>query len=332
MGAFFDAATDFWALRAAAGRAARGVSRSEGCAAFLCELEREILQLQRELREGRYEPGPFHTFPIRDPKPRMISAAPFRDRVVHHALCAAMEPVFEAEADFDSYACRTGKGTLAALRRVQEHTRRWPWYAKLDVLHCFETANLSLLSAMLAARFDDLPLLAVLDRVLTRGANAPGVGLPIGNLTSQHLANLLLGEVDREARRLGVGGWVRYMDDLFLFGPDKATVKGRADALAGFVSTHMRQAEKPSARRLGPVSIGVPALGFRVWPQRTRFDGPRRARFLRSLRGLDRAVRIGGLTEGDAGRRATAIVAWAAQGDTLGLRRALLRGAWPADR
>jgi hypothetical protein len=103
MGAFFDAATDFWALRAAALRASRGVSRSAGCAAFLCELEREILQLQRELREGRYEPGPFHTFPIRDPKPRVISAAPFRDRVVHHALCAAMEPVFEAEADFDIF-------------------------------------------------------------------------------------------------------------------------------------------------------------------------------------------------------------------------------------
>lgn len=332
MGAFFDAATDFWALRAAAGRAARGVSRSEGCAAFLCELEREILQLQRELREGLYAPGPFHTFPIRDPKPRVISAAPFRDRVVHHALCAAMEPVFEAEADFDSYACRTGKGTLAALRRVQEHTRSWAWYAKLDVLHCFETANISLLRAMLADRFDDPPLLGVLDRVLTRGANAPGVGLPIGNLTSQHLANLLLGAVDREARRLGVGGWVRYMDDLFLFGPDKSSVKGQADALAGFVSTHMRQAEKPAARRLAPVSIGVPALGFRVWPQRTRLDGPRRARFLRSLRGLNRAVRMGGLTEGDACRRATAIVAWAAQGDTLGLRRALLRGARPGDR
>jgi hypothetical protein len=248
MGAFFDAATDFWALRAAALRASRGVSRSAGCAAFLCELEREVLQLQRELREGRYEPGPFHTFPIRDPKPRVISAAPFRDRVVHHALCAAMEPVFEAEADFDSYACRTGKGTLAAVRRVQEHARRWPWYAKLDVLHCFETADLSLLGAMLAARFDDPPLLAVLDRVLTRGANAPGIGLPIGNLTSQHLANLLLGAVDREARRLGVGGWVRYMDDLFVFGADKASVKGQADALAGFVSTHMGQAEKPSTR------------------------------------------------------------------------------------
>jgi hypothetical protein len=332
MGAFFDAATDFWALRAAALRASRGVSRSAGCAAFLCELEREVLQLQRELREGRYEPGPFHTFPIRDPKPRVISAAPFRDRVVHHALCAAMEPVFEAEADFDSYACRTGKGTLAAVRRVQEHARRWPWYAKLDVLHCFETADLSLLGAMLAARFDDPPLLAVLDRVLTRGANAPGIGLPIGNLTSQHLANLLLGAVDREARRLGVGGWVRYMDDLFVFGADKATVKGQADALAGFVSTHMGQTEKPSARRLAPVSIGVPALGFRVWPQRTRLDGFRRARFLRRMRGLGRAVRLGALTEGDASRRVAAIVAWVAQGHSLGLRRTLLCCGWLTDR
>ncbi len=130
MGRWFDEATEFWALRTAARRAARGGRSSAGTASFLCELETEVLTLQRELRSGSYQPGAFHVFPIREPKPRLISAAPFRDRVVHHALCAALEPTLEAEADPDSYACRRGKGTLAALRRIQAHTRSWPWFGK----------------------------------------------------------------------------------------------------------------------------------------------------------------------------------------------------------
>lgn len=202
MGRRFDEVTAFFTLRRAARRAARGSRGSPGAAAFLCELEAEVLALQRELRAGAYEPGPFTTFPIREPKPRLISAAPFRDRVVHHAVCAVLEPELEREADPDSYACRRGRGTLAAVHRIQAHCRRWPWFAKLDVHHCFETVDLSVLRGLLIQRFPDPPLLDVLDRVLDRGAGPDGRGLPIGNLTSQHLANLLLGEVDREARRL----------------------------------------------------------------------------------------------------------------------------------
>ncbi len=320
MGAWFDTATDFWTLRAAARKAARGCGRSPGAVAFVAELESEVLQLQRELRSGTYTPGAFHTFPIRDPKPRVISAAPFRDRVVHHALCAALEPIFEGEADPDSFACRPGKGTRAAVWRVQEHARHWPWFAKLDVLHCFETADLAVLRGMLAARIDDAPLLAVLDRVLERGAGSPGVGLPIGNLTSQHLANFLLGAVDREARRLGVGGWVRYMDDMLLFGPNSATVRAQADAIAAFIGERLRQQEKPSARLLAPCRAGVPALGFRIWARRKRLDGARRRRVARRFRGLDRMVANGGWTESEAARRAVSVVGWAEQADTRGLR------------
>ena len=323
MGRWFDEATGFWSLRDAARRAARGAGRASGAAEFLCELEQEVLQLQRELRQGRYEPGPFRVFPIREPKPRLISAAPFRDRVVHHALCAAMLPVLEAEADPDSYACRVGRGTLAALRRIQDHARRWPWFAKLDVLHCFETAWLDVVRDLLADRFDDPPLLAVLGRILDRGADARGRGLPIGNLTSQHLANLLLGELDREARRLQVGGWTRYMDDMFVFGPDKERVRDQADSIAAHVRDRLGQEEKRAARRLAPVATGVPALGFRVWPHRVRMDGARRRRFLRRARGLQRAVDRGALSEADAGRRAAAVFAWAEQGDSRGLRRSV---------
>ncbi len=327
MSVTLDAASDFWALRAAARRAARGLGRRPPVAAFLAELDGECLRLQRELREGAYRPGPFAHFSIRDPKPRRISVAPFRDRVVHHALCAAMEPVFEALADPDSYACRVGKGTLAALRRTQAHARRWPWYAKLDVHHCFETADIGRLEARLAEVFPDEPLRAVVGTILQAGAGSAGRGLPIGNLTSQHFANFLLGALDRRARAEGCGGYVRYMDDILLFGASKEVVRAQAHAVAGEMRAALGQQEKVSARRLAPCATGVPCLGFRVWPRLIRFDGPRRARFVRRWAAVVAAGEAeGGWGEGPAVRRGDALVGWARQAGTLRLRRALLPG------
>jgi len=123
-GHLFAQVVAFDALCAAARRAARGLWRNRSVAAFLLDLEPEVLALQRELVGGTYRPRPPYTFPIADPKPRTISAAAFCDRVVHHALCAALEPALERFATADSYACRRGKGNHAAVRRVQALSRR----------------------------------------------------------------------------------------------------------------------------------------------------------------------------------------------------------------
>lgn len=309
MSGWFDQASDFHALRAAARRAARG-TRSTQAARFLCELESECLALQGELVAGTYQPGPFRTFRIQDPKPRLISAAPFRDRVVHHALCAAMEPVFERVAVFDSYACRPGKGTLAAVRRVQRLSRGHAWFAKVDVLHFFETVDLEVLLTRLRRYFPEPALLRLCETILRAG----GPGLPIGNLTSQHFANFLLGAVDHHALgRVRVGGWVRYMDDMLILGPDKDTVRAHADAVVGFTQSALHQQERVDARRLAPVHTGVPFLGFRIWPHRVRMDRARKRRLALRLRGDDPV-------------RQQAAVAWSEQADTRGLRVALLQG------
>ncbi len=361
MGELFDSATSFFALRAAARRAALGCSRSFGAASFLCELETEVLRLQRELHSGIYRPGPFHTFPIRDPKPRLISAAPFRDRVVHHALCATILPTLEAEADPDSFACRVGKGTLKAIHRAQHLSRQFPYFAKMDVLHCFETADLSIVGKLLSDRFPDPAFLATFSTILDNGADhgardppaevadRPGStkpveeggsrsnrGLPIGNLTSQHLANLLLGEVDRAARAMGVRGWVRYMDDLLLFGDSMTELRTQVSQLSLFLQVSLHQQEKRVARRIGPVTAGLPFLGFRIWPQRKRLDGARRRRLFARLRVLDgiHAREESAIGAGLAHSReqptrapasAKAVLSWVSHADTLGLRRSALR-------
>ena len=119
---------------------------------FHFNLEDELWRLHDELLRRTYQPGRFRTFMIHEPKVRQISAAPYRDRVVHHALCNVLEPVFERGFVFDSYACRAGKGTHAAVRRCQEFARRYRYVLKADVRKFFPSVDHKILKAALAAR------------------------------------------------------------------------------------------------------------------------------------------------------------------------------------
>jgi len=120
----FDGIACFAALHAAARRAVKGKRRKPGAAAFLANLEPELLKLESELREGRYRPGRYTVIELRDPKPRLVSAAPFRDRVVHHALCAVIVPLFEAGFIAHSFANRVGKGTHRAIAAYEHYRDR----------------------------------------------------------------------------------------------------------------------------------------------------------------------------------------------------------------
>ena len=331
-GHLFERIVRFESLCQAAHRAARGLWRRRPVAAFLLDLEPGVLALQRELLDGSYRPRPFCTFVITDPKPRVISAAAFRDRVVHHALCAALEPAFERYAIPDSYACRTGKGNHAAVQRVRQLCRRSPWYAKLDVRHFFENVDQAVLLRLLRRRFKDRRALDLVEVILDAGGPAPGKGLPIGNLTSQHFANFYLGHLDHHAKEvLRIRGWVRYMDDLVLFGPDRAAVRDLASRVEAFLASELRLAVKREASIVAPVHVGVPFLGFRIWPRRLRMDGARLRRFRARFRALEASFEAGEIGEEERLRAACSLVGWAAQADTTGLRRSFF-GRLDADR
>ena len=332
VGHLFERIVRFETLCQAAHQAARGLWRRRSVASFLLDLEPEVLALQRELLDGSYRPRPFRSFVITDPKPRMISAAAFRDRVVHHALCAAMEPAFERYAIFDSYACRRGKGNHAAVRRVQQFSRRFAWYGKLDVRHFFENVDHDVLAGLLRRRFKDRRALDLTQVILDAGGRIPGTGLPIGNLTSQHFANYYLGRLDHFAKEtLRIRGWVRYMDDMILFGPDKSTVRDLAGRVENFLASELRLEVKREANIVAPVHIGVPFLGFRIWPRLLRMDGSRARRFRARFRALEASFAAGESDEEARLRSACSLVGWAAQADTTGLRRSFF-GRLAADR
>ena len=327
-------------LWAAYKNAARGKRYQPAAAAFEYDLEENLIELENELKEETYQPGGYHNFLIQRPKRRLISAAPFRDRVVHHALMNVIEPFFERQFIFDSYANRKGKGTHAALDRCTYFMRRYRYVMHLDVRQFFPSIDHQILLSILSRTIADERTMALITKIIASGkgiqmeeydmAYFPNDdllaverprGLPIGNLTSQHFANFLLGAVDHYAlQTLRVGGWVRYMDDMLLLGPDKACVRGQADAIAAFLCDPLHLAEKRAARVVAPVHTGIPFLGFRVWPRCVRLDGARRRRFLRRAGALARAAGAGAGDADDLGRRGAALFAWVEQGDTLALR------------
>ena len=327
-GHIFVQVRDFHALRRAARRALRGTRLGADSAAFLVDLEPQVLALQRELDAGTYRPGPYRTFRIRDPKPRTISAAPFRDRVVHHALCAALEPVFERYASDHSYACRRGRGTRAALVRTCALARRSAYFLKLDVEHCFESIDHALLDTQLCSLVKDQRVLALTRSFIEAGApgSPPGKGLPIGNLTSQHFANLHLGKIDHLVHgTLQMGDWCRYMDDMLLFADDRGRLLDAWRRIDDFVAARMALRLRADACAIGRVADGVPFLGFRIWPGTVRLDRPRRLRLGRRLHRLLRAGRDGHLSAEALLPALEATIAWARIADATGLLRSLMQ-------
>jgi len=339
----FPAIVDFTNLHAAFRRAAKGKRFRPEVAAFEFNLEPNLLALQQELKTDRYRPGEYRSFYIRDPKHRLISAAPFRDRVLHHALCAVTEPLLERTFIGDSFACRQGKGTHAAIDRAQHFARRYPYVLQCDIRQFFPSVDHAILYDILARKFDDGRLMALIGYILQGSEGIlddeydpvyfPGDdllatlrprGLPIGNLTSQFWANVYLNELDQWLKRTQrVKAYLRYVDDFLLFAHDKAQLwDWKAAIRERLAMLRLTLHEREST--VYPVRTGIPFLGFRIYPTHRRLKRVNGVAFQRRLARYRRAVARGEMSVADVHNRVRGWVAHAAHGDTWGLRRALL--------
>ena len=321
----FERVIAFSRLLEAADRAWRGRKNQRGLEAlrFMVERERSVLGLQRALRDQTWRPGPLRSFVIRDPKLRLICAAPFEDRVVHHALCAAISPRLDAALSRQSHACRAGYGTHSALQSARRIARAYPFILRLDVAHYFETIPHDPLCERFARLFKEPQLLALIELIIRHPTpfGPPDRGLPIGSLTSQHAANLYLSDLDHALPRRFKIGYARYMDDLVI-GASSAEEAWRVHDAAQAHLIERGLQLKPSATHLARASAGFPFLGFRVWPHRVRLDAARRRRLTRRVIQIKRDAERG-VDEDELRARAEGINAWASLGDTRGLRAAL---------
>lgn len=324
-------------------KARRGKRSRHPVAAFEYDQEENLIRLQKELQAQTYQPGAYHSFYIHEPKQRLISAAPFRDRVVHHALCNIIEPIFERSFVFDSYANRQGKGSHKAIDRAQQYSRRYKYVLQLDVRQFFPSIDHQTLRQILQRKLADPQLLGLIDLILDSGvavlaeqyqmhyfpgddlfAIARPRGLPIGNLTSQFWANCYLNPLDHFVKReLKCTAYVRYVDDLLLFADDKETLWQWRQAVINKMAD-LRLTIHPGAHPR-PVAEGFPFLGFTVYPSHRHLKRRKGIYFQRKLKKQMSLYRAGEL---EAKKLNASIQGWinhVRYGDTWGLRRAVLK-------
>jgi len=328
-------------IAAAAREAMMGKRRKAAGARFFACWEREAVRLERELREGRYRPGAYRYFPITDPKPRVVAAAPFRDRVVHHALVRVIEPLFEPRFIEDSYACRKGKGTHAGMRRALEFAKRFSWAIKCDIRRYFPSIDHRILRGQIgrvigdpeALRLIEIILESHVERTETRwpeggdlfDAEQCAVGLPIGNLTSQFFANIYLNGFDHFVKQnLRARGYLRYVDDFLIFGSSRAEVRERGEAAREHLRG-LRLEIHPDKYRSVRCADGVDFCGFVVRADgrvKLRESGVRR--FKRRYRKLRWEAKHGRVPMADVTRTVRAWVAHAEHAQSWRLRGAVL--------
>ncbi|MBQ8125452.1 MAG: group II intron reverse transcriptase domain-containing protein [Kiritimatiellae bacterium] len=252
-------------------------------------LDDHLSETRRLLLEGIWQPGEYNQFVVFEPKPRVISCCPVKDRVVHHAFCNVCSPLMERRFIEQSYACRKGKGSHQALRRVRTLARRHAYFLKIDIRHYFESIDHDILLGILRGMFREREVIRLLETIVRKPIPniAPtGRGLPIGNLTSQWFANLYLDGLDHYAvEALGLGRrYLRYMDDMLVFVDSKEEAWRLYGDLRAWLDNNRKLELKEAATLVSPVSEGVPYLGFRVWSGYWRMSHRRLRRTQRSLK------------------------------------------------
>lgn len=275
---------DWHNLATAFGRAALGKCGRTDVESYRCDLDGELRFLHEGLLCGDYPVGTMRRFTIRDPKPRVIHAPCFRERVLHHALIAQMGPIMDRALVHDVYACRVGKGAHVAVQRVQQHTRRWPWYAQIDIRQYFPNIDHRVLLDLIARKFSDHDLLSLVSRIVAAHEDAPGRGLPIGALTSQNFANLYLAQADRLILEHPASrGYVRYMDDLVWWGESRQAVRKVLDEACSFITDVLRLEVKTPVR-IARSAEGVSFCGHRIFRDRLLLSRRRKVRYVTARR------------------------------------------------
>lgn len=341
----FDGIANFRALRDAFKRAIKGKRKKPGAAAFTARQETELLKLERQLQDGTYRPGHYTTIELFDPKHRVVSAAPFRDRVVHHALCAVVEPLFARGFIGNSFANRVGKGTHRAISAYERYRDRHAHALRCDIWRYFPSIDHEVLKSGFRRRIACQRTLSLMDRIVDGSNPQEPVnlyfegddlfspfqrrrGLPIGNLTSQFFANLYLDPLDHFASEVLRAPYLRYVDDFALFHDDPAVLMEWRKQIDRFLE---RRRLKLHPRKTLIVSTSEPSqfLGFTLLA-----NGARRlpeenvSRFRNRLRGLRDRWCAHTVDKADIEQRVGSWIAHASHANTWRLRQAIFEGGW----
>ena len=291
---------------------------------FNFKLEQEIESLYNELSSRTYRHGRYRQFTIYEPKKRMIAAAPFRDRVVHHAVHDIIEPAIDPSFIYDSYACRRGKGTHKAIDRAQSFLRANNFCLHGDIRKYFPSIDHHVLKSLVRKKIEDKSLLWLLDELIDSALFLKG-GLPIGNLTSQFFANLYLNELVRFVKHeLRMRYYIRYMDDFLIFSSAKAPLIRAKNILRKFLRECLCLRLHEGKSQIYKTATGIKFLGFRLYNNFRRLSTQNIRFFRKRLRSYEALFMLGEMTQCRLRDSVRSWVAHSSCADTHGLRIRIL--------
>lgn len=280
--------------------------------AFTRNLEENLIELQNELVWHAYHVGRYREFYVTDPKKRLIMALPFRDRVIQWAVYRQINYLLDKRYIPTSYACRVGGGTQRAVHQLQQYIRHTPgevYVLKLDVSKYFYRIDHAVLLGILHRIFKDRELLELLRRIIDdeqggglfgidieTGEREAGVGMPIGNLTSQMFANLYLNEADQFAKHtLKAKKYIRYMDDMVIVSNDKAYLRECWRAMDDFLASHLKLRLNRKSTIL-KARNGINFCGYRIWRDHIKLRKKSALKMKHRLRVLQKQFARGEIT------------------------------------
>ena len=277
-------------------KACKGKHRKLEVLDFAANFDDNIRSLREGLMDGTASIGNYHYFTIRDPKERLICAASFSERIIHHAIINVCQPYFDRTLIDTTYATRKGKGVYAALTKAKEALSHYPYTVKLDFRKYYDSIDHGILKQKLRCLFKDAWLLNLFDRIIDSYEKEPGKGLPIGNLTSQYFANHYLSVLDHKAKeQWGVPVYIRYMDDILMAGTDKECISNAVKEMIAFSHNELKLTLKPPIYRKS--EDGQTFLGYKILPYRIQLSGRSKKRFRSKFLEYERLFNDGTWTE-----------------------------------
>jgi hypothetical protein len=305
-------------------KAKRGREMKEELKEFTRKLDANLLKIHNGVIEGNIELGNYHYFKIHDPKERVICAASFPERVLHHAIMNICDPVFEQVQLFDSYATRVHKGQYAGLDRAKGFQNSYRWFCKLDIRKYFDSIDHNVLKNKLRHKFKDVRLLDLFDRIIDSYEVTPGKGIPIGNLTSQYFANYYLSFADHFLKEtIHVPAYVRYMDDMVLWHSDLSQLLEIKAKFVRYIENELKLKVKPDCTNGN--EKGLPFLGYVLFPNSfVRMNKHTKCRFASKFRKYSELLNNGSWSEKEFANHVTPIFAFAQYADTLQYRKKLI--------
>lgn len=260
---------------------------------FELNLMPNLIRLHEDLKTKAYTHSPYVAFNISDPKPRSIHKASVRDRLLHHAIYRILYSSFDKVFISDSFSCQLNKGVHKAVKRFQTFARKssknhtqTTWVLKCDIRKFFASIDQKVLNEILESYITDKDILWLLSQIVTSfSSTAKGVGLPLGNLTSQLLFNIYMNEFDQFMKhKLKAKYYIRYADDFVIFSTNKDWLVGLIPQIQIFLTARLRLQLHPHKISIRPISSGVDYLGWVHFPDHLVIRTVTKKRMMRAIK------------------------------------------------